>query len=102
MSSVHLRTTSRLEALVPAVSGPSKRQQAGDAVVVAAEERGEHADHRGHVERVRLLHRLEISPVPGAIEERLEHREVLAREEGKLHARERLPPYPGRDALVEV
>src|SRR5436190_4163413 len=61
-----------------------KRQQASDPVVVPAQERRQHARDGSHVERARLAHRLQVGPVLGAVEECLEHRKVVTREERQL------------------
>ena len=71
-----------------------ERQQAHDAMVVGAEVAHEHSGDRFDVERAGGLHLLEVGPVLGAVEERLEHGEVAARQERDLVAGERFGAHP--------
>src|SRR4051794_33364561 len=82
--------------------GWCERGQAGDPVVVGPEVADEHADGAVDVERAGPRHLLEVGPVLGAVEERLEHRQVGAGEERELVAAEVLPAGPRRRLLVEL
>src|SRR3546814_10860171 len=78
-----------------------QRPQPSDALVLWAQVVDEHAGHRGDVERPGVPHLLEVSPVLGAVEERLEDGEVVTRQERQLVVGEGLPPDPVRHGLVE-
>ena len=61
-------------------------------MVVGAETTDEDAHHPVQIERPHFGHRLQVGPVLGAVEERLEDGEVGAGEEGQAVAAEVLPP----------